>query len=67
MNSDTLARARVDGRKPYKTPPEDGRRARWKIRKINVTVHEYRILRANFQVCIDQTLALFTTDTTKPK
>ena len=56
-NSDTLARQRLNGQRPYKVPASDGRRARWALSRVTVTRQEFARLRGQVVAVAMQVLS----------
>lgn len=56
-NSDTLARQRLNGQRPYKVPPTDGRRSRWELSRLTVTPQEFVRLRGQVIAAAVQVLS----------
>lgn len=55
--SESLARQRADGRRPYKVPPSDGRRSRWELSRLTVTRSQFRRLRGQVIAAAVQVLS----------
>jgi hypothetical protein len=67
----TLIRQRLTGAKPYKVPPEDGRRARYAIPEIIVSEEQFQVIKTvvetSCSVTVRETLRVFRVQEKSPQ